>query len=127
MKTVIDGVSIQDKRILLVKKRDTWILPGGKVEEFEREEDCLVREFKEELPGIGISIKEFYKSFNGITPFTKREVLVKVFFIEIIGEDISSSAEISGSQFFTKEELGSIKISDITKEILNDLKKNNYL
>lgn len=123
----MDGAYIQGKRILLVKKRDTWILPGGKLEELESETDCLKREFGEELPNTRISIKGFYKAFNGITPFTKSEVLVKVFFIEVIGEDISSSAEISGSQFFTKEELSLIKISDITKEILDDLEKNSYL
>jgi ADP-ribose pyrophosphatase YjhB (NUDIX family) len=127
MKNVIDGAYILDKRILLVRKKDTWILPGGKVEEIESENDCLKREFKEELPHIQIFIKGFYKAFSGITPFTKSEVLVKVFFIEVIGEDISSSAEISGSQFFTKEELSLIKISDITKEILDDLEKDGYL
>lgn len=127
MKTVIDGVCIQNNRILLVKKKDTWIIPGGKIEAFESKDDCLKREFKEELPNIGILIKGFYKSFSGITPFTKSEVLVEIFFVEIIGNDISSSAEILDSKFFKKEELRLIKVSDITRGILNDLEKDGYL
>jgi len=127
MRTVIDGVCIQDNRILLVKKKDTWIIPGGKIEESEGKEDCLKREFKEELPNIGILIKGFYKSFSGITPFTKKEVLVEIFFVEIIGNDISSSAEILDSKFFKKEELELIKVSDITRDILSSLEKDGYL
>ena len=30
MRTVINAAIIQDKKILLVKKKETWILPGGK-------------------------------------------------------------------------------------------------
>lgn len=127
MKTVIDGVCIQDNRILLVKKKDIWILPGGKIEVSEEKNDCLIREFKEELPSIAISIKEFYKSFNGVTPFSKSEVVVEIFFIEIIGDDISTSREILDSKFFKKEELMNLKISDITREILNNLEKDGYL
>jgi|LSQX01.3.fsa_nt_gb 8-oxo-dGTP pyrophosphatase MutT (NUDIX family) len=127
MKTVIDGVCIQERGILLVKKKDTWIIPGGKIEVDEEKEDCLRREFKEELPNIGILIKGFYKSFSGITPFTKKEVLVEIFFVEIIGNDISPSAEILDSKFFKKEELEPVKVSDITRDILNDLEKDGYL
>jgi len=127
MKTVIDGVCIQNNRILLVKKKDTWIFPGGKIEVFEEKNDCLSREFKEELPNIKVSIREFYKSFNGITPFSKSEVFVEVFFIEIIGNDISTGTEILDSGFFKKEELLNLKISDITREILNNLEKDGFL
>ena len=72
-------------------------------------------------------IKGFYKSFRGITPFTKKEVLVEIFFVEIIGNDISSSAEILDSKFFKKEELELIKVSDITRDILSSLEKDGYL
>jgi len=126
MKTVIDGVCIRENRILLVKKKDTWILPGGKIEVSEEKEDCLIREFKEELPNIGISIKGIYKSFNGVTPFSKSEVIVETFFIEIMGNDISTSREILDSRFFKKEELMNLKVSDITREILNVLEKDGY-
>ncbi len=48
MKTVIDGISInKDKEILLVKKKDTWILPWGKLDIDESELECLEREIKE--------------------------------------------------------------------------------
>lgn len=76
---------------------------------------------------MDIIIKDFYKSFNGITPFSKSEVFVEVFFVWIMGDDISTSAEILDSKFFKKEELESIKLSDITRDVLNNLEKDGYL
>jgi 8-oxo-dGTP diphosphatase len=48
-----DGVLIEDGKILLIKRaaepfKGEWALPGGRIDEGESAEECLVREMKEE-------------------------------------------------------------------------------
>ena len=49
MKKVIDLIFLKDNGVLFVKKKDFWILPGGKLEYGEKDISCLERELKEEL------------------------------------------------------------------------------
>jgi 8-oxo-dGTP diphosphatase len=48
-----DGILIEDGKILLIKRaaepfKGQWALPGGRIDEGETAEECLVREMKEE-------------------------------------------------------------------------------
>ena len=74
MREVISAAIIHDNRILLVRKKQTWILPGGKPDGEESDIECLEREIlKEELPDerLGkLTISKFYDSFTGKTPHT---------------------------------------------------------
>jgi len=57
MKQVIQGIVVEDGHVLLVRKNDAWIFPGGKLEEGESHLACLAREFREELSGTKINPK----------------------------------------------------------------------
>ncbi|HSB46857.1 MAG TPA: NUDIX hydrolase [Candidatus Bilamarchaeum sp.] len=48
-----DGILIEDGKILLIKRaaepfRGMWAVPGGRIEDDETAEECLVREMEEE-------------------------------------------------------------------------------
>jgi len=125
MRTAVDAVIIQNKSILLVKKRNTWILPGGKPKEKESDIQCLIREVtREEIPSTKLSNFKFYGEFKGKTPHQGDILLVKVYLAEIQGE-IKSGAEIIDARWVRKPE--NYKLSEITKKIIKDLRGKGYL
>lgn len=73
--TVLAAIFTENrKEVLLIKRRDVpvWVLPGGRVEEKEKEEDAIVRETKEET-GFNIKIVRKvgeYVPLNRLTKFT---------------------------------------------------------
>ena len=67
-RTRIDGIIIQDNKLLLVKGRGyehLWT-PGGKVDEGETDEECLRRELKEEI-GVDLIEAKFFKEYSGVS------------------------------------------------------------
>jgi 8-oxo-dGTP diphosphatase len=126
MRIAINAVCIKDDSILLLKKRDVWILPGGKPVEGESELDCLKRECREEIPKTNLPVVSWFGEFTGTTPHTGDILLAKVYFGEVEG-DITPGAEISESRYFRKDELPLIPISDITKKIIVSLIDSGHL
>lgn len=120
MRPVISLIAIKDDSVLLVKKRQTWILPGGKPEEGEGEIECLNRELKEELPDLEVSDLEKYKDFTGIAPHRGDEIKVITYFGNVSGS-IKSAAEIKDSAWI--KDIKKLKVSDSTEKIFNNLKE----
>ena len=65
MKRVTGAIIIKEKKVLLMRRAPGkafagyWEFPGGKVEENETPEQCLMRELKEEL-NIEARVKQFF-------------------------------------------------------------------
>lgn len=123
MRKAINLAVIDGKKILLVKKDDVWILPGGKPIWNESDYGCLIREIGEEL-GAKIILKNYYSSFIGKTPHTGDELESRVYFGDLTGS-INPSGEISGARFVNN--FSDYPISEITKKIINSLRRDYYL
>jgi len=123
MKNVANLLVIDNNRLLIVKKKDIWILPGGKFLDGESYECCLRRELKEEL-STRVVIRDFYKSFKGITPYSREYVEAQAYFGEINGS-INPSAEISDAKLIIN--FKNYDISDITKKIIQSLIQDGHL
>lgn len=127
MRKTIGAVIIEDKKLLLVKKRNYWILPGGKLEEGETDLECLCREMEEELSGtkIDTQLYSYFNDFEGIAPHRKDEIYTKVYFIDIAGELGKPSNEISDAKFINDFE--NYNISDVTNKVIKSLNEGEYL
>jgi ADP-ribose pyrophosphatase YjhB (NUDIX family) len=125
---VIDVISIRDGRILLVKKRDFWIFPGGKINLGEDVYTCLVRELGQELPKSTLmGGLVYFDEFFGKSPSGKS---IKVIcYIGNVEGDILPAAEISDARWMSQEEIFSNSkdaISEITGSIIQKLIEEKF-
>lgn len=80
IKKVSAGITLKGGQVLIAKRLKTdsfgglWEFPGGKIEEGETPEKCLIREFDEEF-GMKIKVGPFFcASIDDITPNSTVEI-----------------------------------------------------
>jgi mRNA-decapping enzyme subunit 2 len=111
---VCGGILVNKNRtkLLLVqgysKSRSTWTFPKGKINKNESEEDCAIRELKEE---IGYDISDKIESSKFVTFYAEKKKKIKLFVIENVPENTIFQTQ-------TRKEIGNIAwhtIEDIQK------------
>lgn len=120
MRTAINTISFKEGKLLLVKKKEVWILPGGKPNTDETDPACLFREGQEELPEAQFFIQEKYKDFVGRTPHSGDLLTAKTYFAEVSGS-VVPSGEISAADFVSRNKIGEFSLSEITSQIVESL------
>lgn len=88
---------VEDGRLLVVLKRGgrTWILPGGKPEPGETDQECLEREIGEEL-GCRVASMQHYVSCTSPAADMPEADVELVAFLGTLDGDPSASGEIGG-------------------------------
>mgnify|MGYP005651586573 CR=1 FL=1 len=97
---------------------ESWEFPGGKANGAETPEDALKREFREELD-IDIAVGKRICNGNFENNGTKYEIYG--FLIELLSEKISLH-EHSRVEWFTLEDMASLKMAGSDKQIVQALK-----
>ncbi len=121
MRKAVCAVIIKDGCLLLVKKGNFWILPGGKPEGEETDIECLKREFKQELPDFRPTAGEHLGTFYGPTPRHPKELLrAEVYFAGGEGK-ITPAAEIKQAKWEKNPEKR--RLSNITQKIVLALRE----
>lgn len=122
----IGGLVIKEGKILIVEDpKQGWLFPGGKILEGETEEDCLKREFQEEISVSDIKKIRFYKSYTSQSTKHNREVPVDMYFVELEKTKIKPSAEIKQAIFTSAPE--KYPLIQTAKEIIKDLREEEIL
>lgn len=103
--TRIAGIVTQNSNILMLRGKgykEFWT-PGGKIKEGESDEECLKREFKEEI-GVSIANVKFFKEYEGESFYLPGLKLIqRLYLVKILG-DIRPDAEIEDFVWLTKED-----------------------
>lgn len=124
MREAVGAVVIKNGYILLVQKKKTWILPGGKPESGESDIECLLREVREELQVSLKNPRRLGDKFIGITPHKGDFLCARVYLAEVEGE-IIPSAEIEAAEWTKAPE--NYRLSEITKKVICFLRQKGYL
>lgn len=124
MRETINAAIIRNAKILVVRKRESWLLPGGKPQADESDIACLCREINEELSGNTVENIRYYGEFIGDTHIGER-FKTKVYLADIQGELGAASAEIEEYQWINNT-IG-YNFSDMNKLVLDALIRDGYL
>ncbi len=101
----IGAAIIKDRKLLVCRKKDLWISPGGKVELGETDEECLRRELMEEIQVEVKSFKFLGKYQDRFIPDPSKMIIIDYYIVEIIGNPVASK-EIDEIKFVSsKDEL----------------------
>jgi 8-oxo-dGTP diphosphatase len=93
----VGAIILRDKDILVVRKRTAdnrseYIIPGGRAEAGETDEDTLRRELMEEL-GVVVNSFELFGSYDDMAVFESVKIHMEVYLVDISG-DIQPHNEI---------------------------------
>lgn len=119
---------VRDDRLLLCRKRQgttLLILPGGKPEEGETEEQALEREIGEEL-GTTVTAIEHFASYEDDAAGDPRRVRISLY-TGALGAEPVASGEIAELVWFGAGDDTSLVSPSIRRQILPDLLRRGIL
>jgi len=101
---------------------ELWEFPGGKREDNETFEECLVREIREEL-GIEMSVGEFFEEITHAYP--EKTVRLKFFICKLIrGEP--QPLGCAAFKWIKKSELANYKFPAADAQLLQNLRVHTF-
>ncbi len=119
------GIAVKDNKFLLALRNpgtsigESWEFPGGKAEIGETPEEALIREFQEEL-NIEIEVGE--RICSGKFKNKEKEFEIFGFLIHLLSDKFTLS-EHSKVDWFTLNEMASLKMAGSDKQIVHKLKE----
>lgn len=109
------------------KKVTQYLMPGGQLEE-DSDEECLVREIKEELDcEVDRKSLQYIAAYTAEAAYPGREVMIRLYQGKVIGQ-AKPSAEIGALHWIGREDANNDKVSPIIKKfIIPDLVNKKIL
>ena len=116
---VVDIIVERRGKILLIKRGDFWILPGGEIEPGQDELECLeevvAREMKDQVASIFTKLEGTIK---GTSPVRGGDVEI-IIYVGDIGKKKMSDVRDCNAHWFSRESIESIRLSNITRSVLD--------
>lgn len=115
---VVDIIVERKGMILLTKRGDFWILPGGEIEPGDDEMQCLeevvAREMNDKVANV---FRKLEKTIKGPSPVRPGDVEVSVYVGDISSAKRSDIKDCN-AHWFSRESIRAIRLSNITKDVL---------
>ena len=115
---VVDIIVERKGKILLIKRGDYWILPGGELEPGEDELQCLDEVVSKEIKDqVSTVFRKLERTVKGPSPVRDGDVEVSIYVGDINSKKMSDVTDCN-AHWFSRESLVSIRLSNITKDVL---------
>lgn len=115
---VVDIIVERKGMLLLIKRGNFWILPGGEIEPGEDEMECLEEVVAREMNDrVNCIFRKLEKPIKGLSPVRSGDVEVSVYVGDISSAKMSDVKDCN-AHWFSRESISVLKLSNITKEIL---------
>ena len=115
---VVDIIVERKGMILLTKRGDFWILPGGEVEPGEDEMQCLNEVVASEMNDTVASVfRKLGKTIKGPSPVRSGDVEVSVYVGDVSSAKMSDIKDCN-AHWFSRKSIRAIRLSNITKDVL---------
>ena len=125
---VVAGVCFDNNRMLSVYSKGAWYHPGGRREDGETDEDCLLREIREEL-GVGVKkgTIRYYKTLNGVTHSDGTPISLAFYFFQPDSFDIKPSMEVERTEWLSLREIRDGRVlTPLMREVVTHLEIDGY-
>ena len=121
----IGAIILNNRSILVAKKKNTFIIPGGRIETGENHIDCLRRELQEEL-GVNLVSQEYFGTFEDDAALDPgKRITIDVYLVKIEGEP-KASAEIEEAIYVNSK--NNIKLGSILEKfVIPELEKKGLI
>ncbi len=115
---VVDIIVERRGMILLIKRGDFWILPGGEIEQGEDEMQCLEEVVAKEMNDrVDCIFRQLEKTIKRISPVRPGEVEISIYVGDISSAKMSDVKDCN-AHWFSRESMSAIRLSNITKDVL---------
>jgi ADP-ribose pyrophosphatase YjhB (NUDIX family) len=115
---VVDIIVERKGMILLIKRGDFWILPGGEIEPGEDEMKCLEvvveREMNDQVASV---FRKLEKTITGPSPVRPGDVEVSIYVGDISTARMSDVKDCN-AHWFSRKSIEALRLSNITQDIL---------
>ena len=115
---VVDIIVERKGMILLIKRGDFWLLPGGEIEPGEDEMKCLEEVVAKEMNDqVAAVFRKLEKTITGPSPVRPGDVEVSIYVGDISSAKMSDVTDCN-AHWFSKRSIEALRLSNITKDIL---------
>lgn len=116
---VVDIIVERKGMILLIKRGDYWILPGGEIEPGDDELKCLEDVVAKEMNDrIECVFRKLEKTVTGKSPVRPGDVEVSIYVGDVSSTKMSDIKDCN-AHWFSRGSMSALRLSNITKDILD--------
>ena len=115
------------RKILIARKGDTFLIPGGKIHDGEKTNECITREIKEEL-GVEVVSQRYFGEYEDEAALDPGKTVSMEIFVVTVEGTPKECGEIEEIRCINSKDICSLKLGSVLeKYVIPQLKERNVI